>query len=254
MGDFLDNLAAKSLNQATVLEPRPVSRFEPWQPGGELGAGRPRFDVSPGVERDTDRVEAARPWLPREHDAATPTRLDRLQREAPLAPTLQSFLPPQPDGPAVTLQTVLQPASRNGEARAEAPSVPIRDQSGAVGDERTATEPRAAPLTNPIVQRTEHIEHVIVEPQEPHADAPMAGLRSDADVETSRPPASTAPVIERTERAIIERERATQEHETVPNVVRPAVSSARRISAALITSNIPLYHSNLPTKRITRFL
>src|SRR6266545_8348024 len=67
MGDFLSNLVAKNLNRAPVLEPRPLSLYEPWRRSGagEFASGNDvaAFEVSTSREAVTPspRLQAAEP-------------------------------------------------------------------------------------------------------------------------------------------------------------------------------------------------
>ena len=62
MSDLLGNLVSKALNLAPTIEPRPLSRFEPWQPAGALESAR----LDSAAERE---VQSAASLIPAQHEA-----------------------------------------------------------------------------------------------------------------------------------------------------------------------------------------
>ncbi len=267
MDDFLGNLASKSLGLAPILQPRPMSRFEPWPTNGVLETAHRSLDAPLETERVIDRVETGWSTLRRENAAPVQARPDPLHYEPrhhddeapPRAPTLQPFPPSEPK-PAVTQQAALMPASilsqPNPRTRAVSDETAASagvDKSSAIRDGSVAIEPHALPLAQPFVERT---ERVIVE-REPtareHGAAPVALKPTVSSVPPrSAPlPLMPAPVIEAqpiagqapAQRAVVERERADRGHADQPSLARspaaalpaPIAADARSVAHPIVT-------------------
>jgi len=145
MDDFLGSLVLKSLGLAPVLQPRPVSRFEPWSTDGVLETANSDLDAPSETERAAAGAETGTLALPREDDLPVRARPDPLHPAPrhqddimpPHPPTLQPFPPSEP-GQAVMHQAGLisapapsQPTAQVGEASGERGALPApTDRSG----------------------------------------------------------------------------------------------------------------------------
>jgi hypothetical protein len=80
MSDYLDNLVAKSLNRAEVVQPRPASLFEPSSPAGRLMADRSAADLETAQdERFSPETESEDPLTtPTPIKSSADTRLPRI--------------------------------------------------------------------------------------------------------------------------------------------------------------------------------
>jgi hypothetical protein len=232
-----------------------VTRFEAWQPGGELGAAPRNFAMAFDPEGTQNTDESARQRFPREGISGLQAQSDQPQHEkqspvseAPAIQTVQAF-PPTGQAPAAMVQTILPPMPLDIELPGEPPSGTFNERAGTLRDDSVMTGSHTPPETNSIVQRTEYVEHVIVEHQRPDIDASAAGRQSEVVAETLHAWSSTPPVVEYPERVIIERERLPQEHEPGANVVKSVISSApvplapaQKVEPQLNAEKSPLQH------------
>ncbi len=236
MSDFLGNLASKSLGLAPIIQPRPISLFEPWQTGGALEAAHRNFDAPLINAAAFDRVETGRSTLKPESAATVQARFDPPRREAHdhmdeapraaalhPAPSLESML----FNPLLTPQTVLapivsQPLWRERDvANGMAAPAPI-DRSVTTQTETARASANATPMIERIERvrgedgRADHdrverlpAERVIVERERTdrghtaqssaaYALAAMPALGA-ADAKTTARPL-VKPIIERVER------------------------------------------------------
>jgi hypothetical protein len=235
MDDFLGNLAAKSLGFTPILQPRPMSRFEPWPANDVLVPLRSAFDTPFETERVATRIETGPSTLPRENPVPVQTQPDPLHDEPhhhdgetpPRAPSVQPFSSSEPR-PAVTQQAALMLTPHVPAVSDEAVAPAHVDPSGATHDGRVAIAPRALSLAQPTVEQTERdiVEH---EPTaRKHEATPAAGKPTMGSVPLPLVPApviEAPPFAERTECDIVEHELTARKHEARPVTGKPIVSS-----------------------------
>ncbi len=197
MTDFLSNLAARAINAAPVIQPRPLTVFEPWPTDGALGARR-LPDIMPDdastVETALDGTRPTREAAPAEPNPATPIMAARTMEETSRAAS---------------------PSTRSDfAARAAAP----RDQAAL-----PAIAPIAERVTSPTVAAPQLTPPIINHPDEPRRPAeptsPAERLiveRERIDREPEKPP---VPVLT-PQTILIERPAAPA---TSPSIVQPVV-------------------------------
>lgn len=214
MEDFLNNLAAKSLSVAPILEPRPISRFEPWQPGGELGAAPSHVDVALDVEPASDRVESTDAQLQGVSEVTPQPQVDQTwssmeHRRAVTSEPIQ--------------QTVGREPMRSNNSGAPATASARTNPWQA---ERMSTESTVSPPASPVVHYIEHIEHAIVEHHRPEIDASNFERRSRVDVEARQATSGAATVGKSIQHDSIERERVVQPLQARSIDISPPAGSA----------------------------
>jgi hypothetical protein len=176
--DFLSNLAARAINAAPVIQPRPLTVFEPWPTDGALGARRPP-DIMPD---DTSTVETTvEPTLPQR-----PVRTSARE-----APSIESKPARSMTMAAPLTEEMIHAASPSTRSDFAARAAAPRDQ---------ATPPAIAPIaeraTSPVMAAPQF--------------APPPGV--DHPDEPRRPAEPTSPA----ERLIVARERIDREPEKPP--------------------------------------
>lgn len=197
MSDFLSNLAARVINAAPVIQPRPLTVFEPWPTDGALGARR-LPDIMPDdastVETALDGTRPTHEAAPAEPNPATPIMATRTMEETSRA---------------------VSPSTRSDfTARSVAP----RDQAAP-----PAIAPIAERATSPTVAAPQLTPSIINHPDEPRRPAeptsPAERLiveRERIDREPEKPP---VPVLT-PQTILIERPAAPA---TSPSIVQPVV-------------------------------
>ncbi len=249
MNDFLSSLVSKSLGVAPIIGPRPVSRFEPWQPGGMLATAQ-----------TIDRAEAERSLPQVESD--TLTRLERPRHEsygpgdeAPRTPALPVESPPAVWMPA---PVVLRPDEH---------AAPYELDVAAPIDQSLTSSADTAGTPSSVVSVVERIERVIVDRTQSDHDRiepdysaharenrPL-GVELIAHDDAARAPSNKVPIVERIGRAIVEHlplqrvisepERSDQAQITLPVIIQsmgtapvPGAPDAQRATPARITPNV----------------
>lgn len=197
MSDFLSNLAARAINAAPVIQPRPLTVFEPWPTDGALGARR-LPDIMPD---DASTVETAL-------DGTRPTR-----EAAPAEPN-----PATPIMAARTMEETSRAVSPSTRSDFTARSIAPRDQAAP-----PAIAPIAERATSPTVAAPQLAPSIINHPDEPRRPAeptsPAERLiveRERIDREPEKPP---VPVL-MPQTVLIERPAAPA---TSPSIVQPVV-------------------------------
>ena len=196
MSDFLSHLAARALDAAPVIQPRPLTMFEPWPTAGALGARRPP-DITPD-DVSTTAVSAER------------------------------VRPPAVNVPA----PVVPPVESNRSARR--PAAPITDDAPAAAVPSTRSDfparsaaprdPASSPTIAPIIERTVSPAIAVPQPVPP----PIVDRRDEAH----RPAEPTLPV----ERLIVERKRIDRAPEKTPVPVLTPQTDLVEKSTAPVTS------------------
>jgi len=184
MSDFLSNLAAKNLNRAPVIQPRPVSRFEA-APARRTLISDPLFDPEA-----LERVETAESDVPRPSSVAP--------RQIPIVSP--SPIDPQPRSGESLLRPVSPPLQIEPQAIAPRPPEPPRAEPRAGAN---VTEIRSV-IERPIIHAAT-TERIIIEKEAaaPDRAAPLIGLETTAkplpaDDHTAIPSRPiVTPVIER---------------------------------------------------------
>lgn len=166
MSDFLKNLVSKSLGLASIIQPRPVSRFEPWHSGGSFRDAR--LDAENGI--GNEKVEL--PALGHENDKADRLRFDRLppERRYPyIEPPVESALQPSPS----------PEANRELINKSVLASAPVTPES--LGNERDDSREKSIP---PSYDRTVSLQKKSVF-HEAHTQAQIIQGREQPTVVTS---------------------------------------------------------------------
>jgi hypothetical protein len=240
MNDFLSSLASKGLSVAPIIQPRPMSLFEPWQPGGVLEA-TPIFD----------RAETDRTMPGFESDIAGQARLEGPRREShdpidevPRTPALYAAPLPEsmPQQPPVTLQTVLMPAPVASQPVKR--EVPYEIDGPAPIDRSVTTPADITRASSNAVSIVEHIERVIVERGQTdrdraeldrparERDTRPIGMPPIASHDAARTPTNGTSIDER---VIVERGQADRDHAEPDRPARER--DAGPIGVAPITHN-----------------
>jgi hypothetical protein len=229
MDDFLSSLVSKSLSVAPIIQPRPVSLFEPWQPGTPeltLPIDLSPTDQTPSMESKFNDRAHSDPRPPREHydrfaeetHAYTAPAAERLRQSPPV--TLQAVLAPMPGS--------AQPLHR-AVSHEMAASPPISQRPPASIDLPRSVPPVPSILERVIIDRGEtgH-DHSTANQLMHHHDTQPALTESVHPNDVSPAPSSVNPVIERFERVILEHTQANLEQidpgQTAQDYAPPLVS------------------------------
>jgi hypothetical protein len=216
MSDFLSHLAAKNLNLVPVIQPRPLSLFEPVVPRTAPGLGphldHNVLDISDSVESYVPRTV---PTMHRPTVAAEPAPIDPQARsDEPRLRQTPLTLPPRLESPAIALQLEQRREGQreiinvtNIRSVVEQPIVHAPSSERVVIEKEASFPDRTAPsigIENAI-QAATHEEplkvtpHPIVTPvierivQERERTAPSQAQRSDQVAHHTLPPIATQP-------------------------------------------------------------
>jgi hypothetical protein len=201
--DYLSHLAARTLNLMPVIQPRPLTAFEPWPSEGALGARRQTTDAAvatPTFDSTPDQSTSEHAANPSTH-GLTGDRLNQLSPIVP-APINQSTHP-----------AASPPARSNFTARSVPPRDPAapsieREVSSTILAERNAPSPALAapdeqrslagslPVAERVIVEREQIDR---EPEKPQATivAPLTAPIEPAVAAPVASPSIIQPVVER---------------------------------------------------------
>jgi hypothetical protein len=203
MGDFLSNLAARSMGEAPVLQPRLASRFELASapapalalPFGPADVATPAKLMEEGVDEVVAEADAPQPTaLPSARQVPHQPRMQQRQRTAPRA-----FAPDKPGEPAEPSVLVFDDAADAAVPRAVLEARPVPPMRHALpaelveSIERTPIEPAMDARSTPQAERAlRQPQTMDPAPNQPRSDA--VETHRPIDVTTSRRDAPVAPL------------------------------------------------------------
>lgn len=187
---YLDNLVARHLPQTAVIQPRPVSLFEPW-PGTAVGINT--FPV-PASEEETAVSPPVPHPLPRPQTPPIPSSTMRAVQQ-PASPTLTPPAPQTVLPPPRPLTPTLRPTSPE-PARQLRMQPPVDDAPAAI-EPALPRQPALTPVTSVDVPPTS--PHHLAEPQparETHSPVIMREQITLLKSVIETPTASTPTLVE----------------------------------------------------------
>lgn len=204
MTDFLSHLAARAINAAPVVQPRPLTVFEPWPTDGALGARRlPDImsDDASTVEMALDGTRPTREAAPAESNPATPIMAAPTMEETSRAvsPSTRSDFAarsavPRDPASSPTIAPIAERATSSTMAAPQFAPPPIIDHP----DEPRRPAAPTSPAERLIVER----ERIGREPEKP----PISVLTPQTDlVEKSAAPVTSPSIVQPVVERVIDR-------------------------------------------------
>jgi len=273
MNDLLGNLAAKALNVAPLVEPRPLSRFEPWQTGNTLEAtpldqatDRQSFSSmvevdqpAPPMPRATSATAAARPShadaeaQPDRRSASTqaadqkPPLIERIERVLIERPAIDHA---EPDRSRRAFQT--QPAT-NSRLIDDAPAQPQPTPTMMLAPSIVPPAPPIETGGQRLNNRVENEDVVAQTHQRPSITLPVVETRPSQYIDIEQPstdravmsPSNNAQTIDAAaQHAVANVDRSVRPH-PVPTIERAPAPAQPQSAVAVTPPATPMIHVSI---------